>query len=139
MGILSRAGNSGHAWGESRNPVTTIASITEMQRISEKHRMEGKRIGLVPTMGYLHKGHVSLIDVARLHSDIIITSIFVNPTQFAPTEDFTKYPRDIGRDTQLAADAHCDYLFVPTTEEMYPHGYQTYVQVERVTEFLEGR
>jgi pantoate--beta-alanine ligase len=116
-----------------------LAGILEMQNAAHDLRAEGKRIALVPTMGYLHEGHLSLMRIARQHAEVVVTSIFVNPTQFGPTEDFTKYPRDIERDTRLAASAGTDILFVPTSAEMYPDGYATYVSVERITEVLEGK
>jgi len=119
--------------------MNVIHSIAEMQRIADAHRSEGKRIGVVPTMGYLHRGHTSLIDIVRGSTDIVVTTIFVNPTQFAANEDFTKYPRNIERDTELAAEAGTTYLFVPEAAEMYPTPYHTYVSVEDITTVLEGR
>ncbi|HCV43078.1 MAG TPA: pantoate--beta-alanine ligase [Bacteroidetes bacterium] len=116
-----------------------IKDIAEMQRTAERLRNQGRRIGVVPTMGCLHQGHLKLLEVARKHADVVITSIFVNPTQFGPTEDFTRYPRDLGRDTQLASAAGTDYVFAPETESMYPPGYHTYIEVERLTEMLEGK
>ena len=110
-----------------------------MQTAAEKLRVQGKTIGVVPTMGFLHEGHLSLIRIAKQHADVVITTIFVNPTQFAPTEDFAKYPRDLQRDTRLAASAGSDVLFVPETREMYPDGYVTYVGVEQLTSVLEGK
>ena len=110
-----------------------------MQRTAETLRVQGKRIGLVPTMGFLHQGHLTLIGVAKEHSDVVITSVFVNPTQFGPSEDFTRYPRNLERDTQLAYEAGTDYIFAPPTESMYPSGYHTFVEVERITEVLEGK
>ena len=110
-----------------------------MQTAAEKLRVQGKTIGVVPTMGFLHEGHLSLIRIAKQHTDVVITTIFVNPTQFAPTEDFAKYPRDLQRDTRLAASAGSDVLFVPETREMYPDGYVTYVGVEQLTSVLEGK
>lgn len=110
-----------------------------MQRKTEELRLQGKRIGVVPTMGYLHEGHLSLIRIARTRADVVITSIFVNPTQFAPDEDFAAYPRDLERDKQLAESAGTDYLFVPEMHDMYPEGYTTYVEVEDLTGVLEGR
>lgn len=110
-----------------------------MQQAADEFRAAGKRIGVVPTMGYLHEGHLSLIRIAREHADVVITTIFVNPTQFAPHEDFAKYPRDLQRDTRLAETAGTDILFVPDTREMYPEGYLTYVEVEKITQVLEGK
>jgi pantoate--beta-alanine ligase len=90
-------------------------------------------------MGYLHEGHLSLMRIARQHAEVVVTSIFVNPAQFGPSEDFAKYPRDLERDRRLAASAGTDILFVPTVDEMYPGGYASYVSVERVTDVLEGK
>jgi len=115
-----------------------ITNISDMQRASEQLRLQGKKIGVVPTMGYLHEGHLSLIRIAREHSDVVITTIFVNPTQFAPNEDFNKYPRDFERDKQLAESAGSDIIFYPDTKDMYPDGYLTYVEVEKITQVLEG-
>lgn len=116
-----------------------IRKIEQMQKESERLREEGKRIGLVPTMGYLHEGHLSLVRIARERSNVVVMSIFVNPTQFGPGEDFHSYPRDFNRDVKLAEKEGCDIIFYPTVEEMYPQGYATYVNVERLTEGLCGR
>lgn len=117
----------------------TIISTLEMQNFSEQARLRKKTVGLVPTMGYLHKGHLSLIGKAKRSCDVVITSIFVNPAQFAPNEDFARYPRDIERDTQLCKSAGSTVLFVPDENEMYPEGYSTYVAVERLSAILEGK
>ena len=119
--------------------MTIVSTIQEMQDAADAWRAQGKRIAVVPTMGYLHEGHTSLIRVARQHADAVVTSIFVNPAQFGPNEDFTRYPRDIERDTSLAKSAGTDVLFIPSTEEMYPSEYMTYVEVERITTLLEGK
>ena len=117
-----------------------LATVGEMQRAAEDLRMSGgRRIGLVPTMGYLHDGHLSLIRVAKGNAAVVITTIFVNPTQFGPTEDFRTYPRDLVRDTRLAESAGSDILFVPSVEEMYPDGSGTFVTVESLTGVLEGK
>ena len=110
-----------------------------MQRLAEAWRRQGRGIGFVPTMGFLHVGHLSLIRIAKQRSDIVVVSIFVNPTQFGPKEDFKKYPRDITRDKKLAAGAGCDVLFVPRTQDMYPQGYATYVTVEGLSKGFCGR
>ncbi|WP_253256536.1 MULTISPECIES: pantoate--beta-alanine ligase [unclassified Neomoorella] len=101
-------------------------------------RQQGKSIGLVPTMGYLHEGHLTLARTAREQNDVVIMSIFVNPTQFGPGEDLERYPRDLERDQKLAAAAGVDAIFAPAVAEMYPPGYATYVQVEGLTEVLCG-
>jgi len=102
-------------------------------------KKEGKSIGFVPTMGYLHEGHISLIKTAKQHADVVVVSIFVNPIQFSPGEDFDKYPRDIKRDENLARDAGADIIFYPVVKEMYQDGYATYVNVERLTDGLCGK
>ncbi|MBO8162966.1 MAG: pantoate--beta-alanine ligase [Brevibacillus sp.] len=116
--------------------VATIAEIRE--RIGQARRMD-KRIGFVPTMGYLHAGHLSLVEAARRCSDIVVMSIFVNPLQFGPQEDFSRYPRDFERDRALAESAGVDLLFAPTVEEMYPQKILTTVSVAQVAEPLCGR
>src|SRR5437763_4377103 len=101
-------------------------------------REENRTIGFVPTMGALHDGHLSLIHEARALCDVVVVSIFVNPFQFAPTEDFKLYPRDLTRDSALLAEYNVDYVFAPTVEEIYPPGFSTYVTVEGLTDKLEG-
>jgi pantoate--beta-alanine ligase len=115
-----------------------IKSIKEMQRYSDATRLQNKRIAVVPTMGYLHEGHLSLVRKAREHADAVIVTIFVNPTQFGPNEDFTTYPRDWDRDVKLVTSAGADCMYAPTPEEMYPEGYQTAVRVDRLTQHLCG-
>lgn len=116
-----------------------ISSIREMQQQAERWRSEGKKIALVPTMGYLHRGHLSLMRAVRDKADLVVASIFVNPTQFGPGEDFERYPRDLDRDSSLAAEAGVDVIFSPAAAEMYPAGYQTYVEVTEVTLPLCGQ
>src|SRR5919201_1660018 len=89
-------------------------------------------VGLVPTMGAFHAGHVSLFDAARRECDVVVVSLFVNPAQFAPSEDFARYPRDEERDAHVAKEAGVDLLFVPALEELYPPGFQTWVEVEEL-------
>lgn len=108
-----------------------IHSVDEMHRISEKLRSEGRTIGLVPTMGSLHQGHLSLVDLVKDRVDIIILSIFVNPTQFAPGEDLEKYPRDLDRDLNLCKDRKVDIVFVPESKNIYLEGHSTLVIEER--------
>lgn len=115
-----------------------ISKIDEMQGYANGLRLQGKRIGFVPTMGYLHEGHLSLVRRAREISDVVVVSVFVNPTQFGPGEDYGEYPRDLERDKRLAQENGCDVLFVPTVEGMYPDGYSTYVEVGGVTAGLCG-
>ncbi len=115
-----------------------IQRIPEMRAWSERVRREGERIVMVPTMGFLHEGHLSLVRAGREHGDRLVVSIFANPTQFAPTEDFESYPRDLERDVRLLGEEGVDLLFNPTAEDMYPRGYQTYVDVEDVSRPLCG-
>ncbi len=116
----------------------TVSSLKEMQVLAQKIRAQGKTIALVPTMGFLHPGHLSLMREGRRRGDVLVTSIFVNPTQFGPGEDFEAYPRDMERDQKMAQEAGVDVIFAPPAAEMYPSGYQTYVTVERVTQELCG-
>ncbi|HOV23580.1 MAG TPA: pantoate--beta-alanine ligase [Candidatus Marinimicrobia bacterium] len=101
-------------------------------------RTNAKKIALVPTMGYLHEGHLSLVDVAKVNADVVVMSIFVNPTQFAPNEDLMRYPRDIERDERLARERGVDYIFHPEVAEMYPDPYFTYVVTEQLAKVLCG-
>lgn len=110
-----------------------------MQKISNLHRAKDQIIAVVPTMGYLHEGHLSLIRKARKISDIVITTLFVNPAQFAPNEDYDQYPKDLERDSKLANTNGTDYLFSPSVNEMYPVGYSTNVHVNKITEIFEGK
>jgi pantoate--beta-alanine ligase len=115
-----------------------ITSIEEIQEIALRLEKEGKKIGFVPTMGYLHDGHLSLIDLIRERSDILILSIFVNPTQFGAGEDLEKYPRDMERDLALCRERKVDYIFAPQTDDIYPEGASTYVSEEGVSRGLCG-
>ena len=115
-----------------------IRDLREMQAWSDRARREGKRIVLVPTMGFLHEGHLSLVRQGRTNGDCLVVSIFANPAQFAPSEDFDSYPRDLERDVRLLKEERVDLLFNPTVEDMYPRGYQTYVDVEQVSQPLCG-
>ncbi|MFH1791507.1 MAG: pantoate--beta-alanine ligase [Candidatus Omnitrophota bacterium] len=116
-----------------------IAEPDKMRVYSKIIRKEGRTIGFVPTMGYLHEGHVSLMKAAKKQNDLLVASIFVNPKQFGPDEDFGKYPRDMARDEEIAQNAGVDVLFCPSGEDMYPEGYSTYVNVEGLTDGLCGR
>jgi len=110
-----------------------------MSSVARKIRREqDKTVGLVPTMGALHEGHLSLVREARRMCDVVVVSVFVNPAQFGPGEDFDRYPRNLTKDTALLTDYNVDYIFAPTVEEIYPKGFATYVNVEGLSEQLEG-
>ncbi len=116
----------------------TIQSVNEMQSHAIGLRSSGRLIGLVPTMGCLHEGHLSLIDIAKEKADKVIVSIFVNPTQFGPSEDYDKYPRVLEQDIEKCRERGADIVFNPSVEEMYPQGYSTYVNEERISSGLCG-
>lgn len=118
--------------------IKIIKSIGEMQEESEKLRHEGRKIAFVPTMGSLHEGHLSLIKMARSHADVVITSIFVNPIQFGPDEDYLRYPRDFTNDKILAEKSGTNILFHPEADEMYPSGFGSNVDVKDASNILEG-
>lgn len=118
--------------------VETVHTPTEMRARAEHWRAEGKRIAFVPTMGYLHRGHVSLLEEGRRRGDVLVLSIFVNPTQFGPKEDLSRYPRDLDGDLDKAARAGVDVAYVPDARAMYPEGFQTWVTVEALQEGLCG-
>jgi len=113
-------------------------TVREVRAWTKLARADGKTIGFVPTMGYFHEGHLSLMRRAKAECDLCVVSLFVNPTQFGPSEDFLRYPRDFARDAAMAESVGVDLLFAPEVEEMYPEGYQTYVEVTEVTRRLEG-
>jgi len=114
-----------------RNPL-------DLQEFIKGEKRKSKLISLVPTMGYLHEGHLSLMREAKKYGDILIVSIFVNPTQFGPNEDLDKYPRDFQGDESKCNSVGVDIIFYPTPENMYPENYQTYVEVQEVTKNLCG-
>ena len=116
-----------------------ISCLSEMQKSSLQWEREGKKIGFVPTMGSLHQGHLSLIDLVRDQSDLVILSIFVNPTQFAEGEDLEKYPRDLERDLQLCKEQKVDYVFTPRMEDIYKENASTYIVEKSVSEKLCGQ
>lgn len=113
-------------------------TINELKEIIKSNRKAGKTIGFVPTMGYLHQGHLSLIQAAKKENDFVVVSVFVNPTQFGVGEDLEAYPRDLERDARLSEAAGADVIFHPSVEEMYPGKYLTYVEVEEITKKLCG-
>lgn len=118
--------------------MNVIKTVKKMQSFSESLRLAGKRIAFVPTMGYFHEGHLSLMREAGKMADCVVVSIYVNPTQFGPKEDFSKYPRDLERDLKMAERVGVDIVFFPSDKMMYPAGYQTYVEVQKVTNHLCG-
>jgi pantoate--beta-alanine ligase len=116
----------------------TMRAIAELRRLLAPERRAGRGIGLVPTMGYYHDGHLSLMRRARSENDVVVVSLFVNPAQFGPGEDFEAYPRDEERDRRLAEAEGVDLLFAPPVEEVYPDGFATTVSVRELTDTLEG-
>ncbi len=110
----------------------------ELRVLLASARAEGRSIGLVPTMGYLHEGHLTLLRAARAECDLVVMSLFVNPTQFGPGEDLDRYPRDEARDAELAGDAGVDLVYAPPVDEVYPEGFSTSVEVSGLTEVLDG-
>jgi len=119
--------------------VQVIRSITELKEKIRQVKQWGQTIGLVPTMGYLHEGHLSLVKGARDDCDFVVVSIYVNPIQFGVGEDFEEYPRDLTRDARLCEEENVDIIFSPSDSDMYPKGYATFVDVEILTEGLCGR
>ncbi|MCF7884920.1 MAG: pantoate--beta-alanine ligase [Candidatus Marinimicrobia bacterium] len=115
-----------------------IKTIPEIRSILRKHRRADETIGFVPTMGYFHEGHLSLMDIAREKSDILVISIFVNPTQFGPDEDLERYPRDLEHDARLAEERGVDYIFHPDVDEMYSPNFSTYVKNLELSNLLCG-
>lgn len=116
----------------------TMVSIPEMRRCARGHREAGNRIGFVPTMGFLHEGHLQLVRRARALADITVVSIYVNPTQFGAGEDLDRYPRDLARDAALLEAEGADVLFTPVTGDLYPEGFSTYITVQGLSTVLEG-
>jgi len=119
--------------------MVVVERIQEMKDIVKRLKKEGKSIGFVPTMGYLHEGHLSLVRLSKQQNDITIMSIFVNPIQFGPNEDYERYPRDFERDKTLAEKEGVDYIFYPSVEEMYPEDFKTVVSVKKITEMMCGK
>jgi len=116
-----------------------LESIKDMKELSGKYLKEGKTIGFVPTMGFLHEGHLSLVKRARKENDIVVVSIFVNPIQFGPNEDYESYPRDLDRDLKLLKGLNVDVVFHPSVEEMYPRDFSTYVEETKLSKYLCGK
>lgn len=127
--------DSSHATGD----VKVLRSKDELRSALGPARREGSSIGLVPTMGYLHEGHLSLLRAARAECEVVVMSLFVNPTQFGPGEDLDRYPRDEERDLRLAAETGADFVYAPPVEAVYPDGFATHVTVGgALTEVLDG-
>lgn len=116
----------------------TVRTVSELRACVRAWRGAGRRVGLVPTMGALHEGHMELVRLARARADRVVATIFVNPTQFGPNEDLAAYPREEARDAEMLARVGCDLLFAPAVAEMYPEGFATRVRVEGLTECLCG-
>jgi len=115
-----------------------IQKVKEMQACADRARLESKKIAFVPTMGYLHEGHLSLVRIAREHCDLLVVSIFVNPSQFAPHEDFEAYPRNFQRDFDMTEKEGVDIIFAPEIADLYPANFQTYVSLEKIPMHLCG-
>ena len=122
----------------SGRPTASVKTIARMREVVESARERGEQVALVPTMGALHEGHLSLIRTARSENDLVGVSVFVNPTQFERASDLERYPRDLSADTALARGAGADVVFGPSPIEMYPPGFSTWVEVEGLTEGLCG-
>lgn len=117
----------------------TIETVSELKKFVREAKRANRSIGFVPTMGFLHEGHLSLTETARQENDAVIMSIFVNPAQFGPNEDFERYPRNLERDSALAREAGADVLFIPPVEEVYPHEMQTVIKAGSQADSLCGK
>lgn len=118
--------------------MNTFENITELRGFLKKFRNQDKTIGFIPTMGYLHEGHMSLVKTARKECDIVVASIFVNPAQFAPNEDLESYPRDLKKDLHLLENEGCDIVFLPENNEIYNEDFETYINLEKLPKHLCG-
>jgi pantoate--beta-alanine ligase len=114
-------------------------SINEVTQVIKETKKQNKTIGFVPTMGFFHKGHISLFKCSQEKTDVSIVSLFVNPAQFLPNEDYDKYPRDITRDMEIATSNKIDYLFIPTISEIYPSDFISSVKLKKITDVFEGK
>src|SRR5579859_1887030 len=119
-------------------PLPTVRRVPELRAAVREWRAAGLTVALTPTMGFLHEGHLSLVRLGKARADRVIASLFVNPTQFAPSEDFAAYPRNEARDAGLLAGAGCDLLYAPGVEEIYPPGFATTVSIAGVSAPMEG-
>jgi len=122
----------------SATPLRVVRTVADLRAIVAGWRADGERVALVPTMGFLHEGHLSLVKLGKSRAERVVASLFVNPTQFAPAEDFEAYPRDEARDAGLLAAGGCDLLFAPAAPEMYPTGFATTVSVAGVSAPMDG-
>ena len=116
-----------------------IHDLSELRQVISSRKKAGQTVGFVPTMGALHEGHLSLVRAARKQCDCVVVSIFVNPTQFGPNEDYSKYPRTLEADCELLRNENVDFVFAPSAETVYPSGHETFIEVGSVAEPLEGR
>ena len=116
-----------------------VKTIKSLRQILNQARLKGRKIGFVPTMGYFHEGHLSLMRRAKKECDICVVSIYVNPKQFGPKEDLNRYPRDIKRDATMIQKENVDILFIPSDNDVYPNGYLTYIDVEKISDTLCGK
>jgi pantoate--beta-alanine ligase len=116
-----------------------LKTVKETHKVINQFKRKGKTIVVVPTMGSLHEGHISLIREAKQYGDIVISTLFVNPKQFGPNEDFERYPRDFERDYKMLEEAGCDLLFAPNVTDMYPAGFSTKLSINGITDILEGK
>jgi pantoate--beta-alanine ligase len=121
-----------------QSPLPVVRTVASLRAAVRTWREAGERVALVPTMGFLHAGHLSLVRLGKVRADRVVASLFVNPTQFAPSEDFDAYPRDEARDAELLATADCDLLYAPTVAEIYPDGFATTVTVSDVSAPMDG-
>lgn len=128
-----------HRTQSGRSSMKVVPTVSEMRLCSEAEKKAGKTIGLVPTMGKLHEGHLSLIRKAKEECDTIVVSLFVNPIQFSPNEDFRNYPRDFDKDKALAEKSGVDFLFCPVQDELYPSGFQTRIDLPGLADKLCGK
>jgi len=119
--------------------IPVYRTIAEVREAVGAARTAGRRVGVVPTMGAMHEGHLSLIRAAAQETDYVVVTVFVNPTQFGPDDDLERYPRQLQQDCRLVREAGADAVFAPTNEEMYPPGYETYVEITRLSAEWEGR
>src|SRR5271156_372854 len=113
-----------------------VKTVKQLRQILDEVRRKGRKIGFFPTMGYFHEGHLSLMRRAKKECDICVVSIYVNPKQFGPKEDLKTYPRDIKRDAKMMEKENVDILFIPSDNVVYPNGYLTYIDVERISNTL---